>query len=252
MSSNRKDITLFQKAAMATLATLVIVLSVLLIFEMNTRKKHREFVVLVDETDFEAPDPFEDEKKMKALDKSIEQMMQQEQPQNQRKNIAVNKANEYEKQSKTQTQIEDNQTEEEYRQELIKNAIGEQDYDKYIENQPEYEDEGEITVPKKSKPVKVKKEVYTGPSNIVVYLDNREIQYIDVPVYLCQGSAQITVRIEVTANGLVRRAQIDEQESNSNDECFTNAALNAAKTARFTRGGPAKQQGKIKFHFVAQ
>lgn len=252
MKPNREDISLFQKAAMATLATLIVVLSVLLLFEINAKKRHQEFVVLVDEQDFEAPDPFEKEKRMEELDKSINEMLEQEMPVEQRKNIAVNRANEPEDKSHTQTRIEENQTEEDYRQELIKNAIGEKEYEKYITNKPTYDESAEITVPPKSKPQQVKKEVYTGPSNIVFYLDDRQIKYIDVPVYLCQGSADITVKIVVLPNGLVKQVQLDERESTSNDECFTEAALQAAKNAIFNRGGPGEQSGKIKFHFVAQ
>lgn len=252
MKPERKDISLFQKSALATLATLIVILLVLLASEIHTKRKHREFIVLVDEQDFEEPEPFKREKKMKQLDESIEKMLQEEIPQDKRKNIAVNKANQQEKNEHTQTQIKEQQTEEEYRQELIKNAIGDQDYEKYIENKPEWEEQGDITVPENNTPQKVEKKVYTGPSNIIFYLDNREIKYIDVPVYLCQGSADITVKIVVAANGLVKRAQIDEQQSSSMNECYTEAALKAAQTAIFTGGGPESQTGKITFHFVAQ
>lgn len=252
MKPNRKDITLFQKAALATLVTLIVVLSTLLAFEMNAKRKHQEFIVLVDEQDFEAPDPFKEEKRMEELDKSINEMLEQEMPLEQRKNIAVNKSEEPEDQDNTQTKLEQNQTEEAYRQQLIKNAIGQEEYEKYITNKPTYDEGPEITVPEKSKPQNVKKEVYTGPSNIVFYLDDRQIRYIDVPVYLCQGSADITVKIVVLPNGLVKRAQLDEQASTSTDECFTDAALQAAQNAIFTRGKKGEQSGKIKFHFVAQ
>lgn len=252
MKSNRNDITLFQKAALATLITLIIVLSTLLAFEMNTKRKHQEFVVLVDEQDFEVPDPFEKEKRMNELDKSINEMLEQEMALEERKNIAVNKANKPTNEEHTQTRLEQNQTEEDYRQQLIQNAIGQEEYDKYIKNKPTYDEGPEITVPVKSKPQNVKKEVYTGPSNIIFYLDDRQIRYIDVPVYLCQGSADITVKIVVLPNGLVKRAQLDEQASTSTDECFTEAALKAAQNAIFTRGKSGEQSGKIKFHFVAQ
>jgi TonB family protein len=242
--------SLFHRAALATLTTLIIVLSVLIAFEMNARKEHKEFIVLVDEDDFEAPDPFVEEKKMEELDKSIEEMLKQEEYIDNRRNIAVNKANDPSEDEYTQTKIQENQTEEEYRQQLIKNAIGESDYDKYITNRDTYEEE-EIVVPKESKPQDVKKTVYTGPSNIIFYLDNRELRYINIPVYLCQGSATITINIIVNAGGSVTKAQINESESNSNDKCFLEAAYNAASKARFSTGNKS-QNGKITFHFVAQ
>ncbi|PLX16331.1 MAG: hypothetical protein C0599_15505 [Salinivirgaceae bacterium] len=242
--------SLFHRAALATLTTLIIVLSVLIAFEMNAKKNHKEFVVLVDEDDFEAPDPFEKEKKIEELDKSIEEMLKQEEYIDNRKNIAVNKAYDPTDDEHTQTKIKEDQTEEEYRQQLIKNAIGESDYDKYITNRDIYEEE-EIVVPKETKPQDVKKEVYTGPSNIVFYLDDRELRYINIPVYLCQGSATITISIIVNASGNVTKAQVNESESNSNDRCFLEAAYNAASKARFSNGSKT-QNGKITFHFVAQ
>jgi TonB family protein len=242
--------SLFHRAALATLTTLIIVLSVLIAFEMNAKKEHKEFVVLVDEDDFEAPDPFEREKKMEELDKSIEEMLKQEEYIDNRKNIAVNKANEPTKDEHTQTEIKDNQTEEEYRQQLIKNAIGESDYDKYITNRATF-DEEEIVVPKETKPKDVKKKVYTGPSNIVFYLEGRELNYIRIPVYLCHGSATITINIIVNPGGTVTKAQINETESNSTNKCFLEAAYNATMKARFSPGTQA-QNGKITFHFIAQ
>jgi hypothetical protein len=242
--------SLFHRAAIATLTTLIIVLSVLIAFEMSAKKEHKEFIVLVDEDDFEVPDPFEREKKMEELDKSIEEMLKQEEYIDNRKNIAVNKANEDTKDEHTQTEIKENQSDEEYRQQLIKNAIGESDYDKYITNKATFEEE-EIVVPQETKPQDVKKEIYTGPSNIVFYLDNRELRYINIPVYLCQGSATITISIIVNAAGLVTKAQVNESESNSSDRCFLEAAYNAASKARFSRGNKT-QNGKITFHFVAQ
>ncbi len=243
--------SLFQKAAFATLTTMIIILTILILSEMGTKREHQEFVVLVNEDDFEAPDPFVEEKKMKELDENIQKMLEQELRQDNRKNIAVNKAEEPDNKNHTQTRIRQNQTEEDYQKELIKNAIGDKDYEKFIENKPTFEEE-EITVPQDNKPQKVEKEVYTGPSNIVFYLDNRKIVHINVPVYLCHGSADITVKIVVNSAGYVERAQIDEQESTSDDKCFTEAALQAARSARFSSNGPPEQTGKILFHFVAQ
>lgn len=242
--------SLFHRAALATLITLIIVLSVLIAFEIHAHKDHKEFIVLVDEDDFEAPDPFEKEKKIQELNKSIEEMLKQEEYIDNRKNIAVNKAEDPTEDKYTQTKIQANQTEEEYRQQLIKNAIGESDYDKYIKNKAKYK-ENKIVVPKESKPQDVKKTVYTGPSNIIFYLDNRELRYLDIPVYLCQGSAKITINIIVNPSGAVTKAQVNETESNSNDQCFLEAAYNAASKARFSSGNKS-QNGKITFHFVAQ
>lgn len=243
-------ISLFHRAALATLLTLVIVFSVLLAFEMNVKREHAEFMVLVDEDDFAPPKPFEREEKMKELDESIEKMLENENLQENRKNIAVNKSKES-TEKHTQTNISEKMSEEEYRQQLVKNALSNDEFDKYVINKPTYK-EKDIDVPKDEERKEVKKEVYTGPSNIVFYLDNREMLYLHVPVYLCQGGANIIVKIVVLANGNVERAMVDEQLSSTTDECYIQAALNAAKNARFTNGKKTRQNGKIEFRFVAQ
>ncbi|MFO7864707.1 MAG: hypothetical protein R6U85_11940 [Salinivirgaceae bacterium] len=252
MKPHKNHISLFHRAALATLLTLFVLFAVLLAFEMNAKRQHKEFFVLVDEENIEEPEPFEREKQMQEIDKSIEEMLEQEKYIDNRKNIAVNKANKPTEEQHTQTEMKKEVSEEEYRQQLIKNAIGDKEYEKFIENKPTYDESEDIEVPVNDKPTEVKKEVYTGPSNIVFYLDGREIRYIDVPVYLCQGAAEIVVKIVVLANGAVLRTQLDEENSTSTDDCFINAALNAASSARFTSGNKQKQSGKIVFRFVAQ
>jgi len=244
------NISLFHRAALATLLTLFIVFSVLLIFEMRVKREHAEFMVLIDNEDIEEPKPFEREDKMKQLDQTIEEMLEAENLRDNHKNIAVNKSENPENEH-TQTKIVEQQTEEEYQQQLIKNAIGEEEFDKYITNKPEYVEE-EIVIPVDDTRKEVKKEVYTGPSNIVFYLDDRDMLYLKVPVYLCQGGAKVVVKIVVLASGSVERAQIDSETTTTADNCYLDAALRAAQNARFTKGKTARQNGKIEFRFVAQ
>lgn len=244
------NISLFHRAALATLLTLVIVFSTLLAFEMRVKREHGEFMVLVNNEDFEVPQPFELDNKLKELDQSIEEMLQNENLHDNYKNIAVNKSREVDLEQ-TQTKITEQQSEEEYRKQLIKDAIGEDDFDKYITNKSEYVEQ-DIEVPANDSRKVVKKEVYTGPSNIVFYLDDREMLYLQVPVYLCQGEAKVTVKIVVLASGRVERTIIDTEATTTTDNCYIEAALGAAQNARFTKGKNAKQNGKIEFRFVAQ
>ena len=246
MNNEYPHIRIFQKAALATLLTLATIFATLLYFEIYTKKEHKEFMVLVDKQDFITPIKIQKEEQMQELDKTIDQLLNNEK-QHQYSNIAVNKSD----------QVKDNETktiqsEDDYEQKLIKDAIGDKDYDKFIKNKPTYTEKKIIEVPKNEKPQKVKKEVYTGPTNIIYYLKNRKMLYISAPTYQCQGAAKMVINIEVLSNGKVNKAELNRLSSSTTDPCYTKAALHAAKTAIYSKSNKRKQTGKIVFTFIAQ
>jgi TonB family protein len=93
---------------------------------------------------------------------------------------------------------------------------------------------------------------YSGPSVVSYYLDDRIAVYLPVPSYKCFRGGDVTVLIEVNAQGYVVGAEVDKRHS-STDECLHRAAIDAAERARFTtsqKGGT--QKGNIVYRFVSQ
>ena len=100
---------------------------------------------------------------------------------------------------------------------------------------------------KKQQDVRVKGNVLLSFS-----LAGRTFTYMHVPAYQCEGSGQVVVNITVNRNGKVTSAKI--QSSSSNDDCFTDRALEAARLSRFNldASAPASQSGTITYQFQRQ
>ncbi|MDR1584228.1 MAG: energy transducer TonB [Prevotellaceae bacterium] len=97
-----------------------------------------------------------------------------------------------------------------------------------------------------------KSQAYKGPSIISYYLENRSAIYLPVPSYKCFKGGDVTVFIEVNAQGYVIDAKIDKRNSR-NDECLHKAAIDAAERARFsTSQKTGNQKGNIVYRFMAQ
>lgn len=94
---------------------------------------------------------------------------------------------------------------------------------------------------------------YKGPTNITFELKNRLMAKLEVPVYKCQGGGSVKVKILVNRNGYVVKTTIDIANSVL-DECFLEAATNAAMVTRFNKSvtAPENQEGSITYNFVAQ
>jgi len=108
----------------------------------------------------------------------------------------------------------------------------------------------EITDSIKAEPENI---VYKGPTNITYNLKDRYVLKQKVPVYKCQGGGKVKVIIVVDQKGYVIKANVDAKTSVI-DECFINAAVNAASVTRFNRSSKASkhQKGSITYNFVAQ
>jgi TonB family protein len=95
-------------------------------------------------------------------------------------------------------------------------------------------------------------QAYKGPSIVSYYLDGRTDIFLPVPSYKCFTGGDVTVLIEVNAQGYVINAGIDKKNS-SNNECLHLAAINAAERARFSPvQKPGNQKGNIVYRFVSQ
>ena len=90
--------------------------------------------------------------------------------------------------------------------------------------------------------------VKSGPALVYAELDNkqREASYLHVPVFTCEGSGVVVVRISVAASGKVSSAEVVSSNLTSDVECLTNAARNAALKSAFSKiSGNKTEGGKI-------
>ena len=94
---------------------------------------------------------------------------------------------------------------------------------------------------------------YRGPTRINYHLEGRTHTYIHTPIYRCQGSGTITLRIEVNPRGDVEKATILASVS-ATDQCLTETAINSAYVSKFNSdiNAPKIQTGTLTFQFVAQ
>jgi hypothetical protein len=93
-----------------------------------------------------------------------------------------------------------------------------------------------------------------GMTNIEYYLPNRKDLRLPVPVYKCEGSGLVTVKIEVSQQGRVVSCAVDRKNSDAS-ECFVEEALKSARSSMFNgdyQKAPARQSGTITYRFIAQ
>lgn len=95
---------------------------------------------------------------------------------------------------------------------------------------------------------------YKGPTRIYYDLPGRTHSYLPIPIYLCQGSGNVTLSIEVNQRGEVVKAQIISRESTTSDPCLVETAVQTALISRFNSdvNSPKAQSGKLSYYFVAQ
>ncbi len=86
------------------------------------------------------------------------------------------------------------------------------------------------------------------------FLENRSPQRKPTPSYKCTSEGIVTVKIKVNQKGLVVGASIDENKTNTTNDCLRNEAIKYAKRWRFTQNfnDPLRKEGWIKFAYVAQ
>jgi TonB family protein len=224
----------------AILATVLIHLMILitcLIFRIHKEKViHQEQVVI----EF-------DQEVLKTLEQSLQENKTPKEfennylSQDDAKNIAVNTAIKLEKELSTDKYIQE-----------VKEELGIKDPKprEMITN----EDANSESVEKKQYQAPIQEKIinYKGPTRITCYLENRKIRYTQVPVYKCQGGGIVNVAIVVNPKGEVIDASIES--TNSNEECFSEAAVQAARLTLFSIDLKAelREKGTITYEFVPQ
>ena len=99
---------------------------------------------------------------------------------------------------------------------------------------------------------------YTGPTTITYEFQEPPRQRgkvsLTIPVYRCQGSGLVRVAVTVARNGDVTSAEVLEPIEGSDRVCFSDAALEAARSSRFRidLNAPEKHRAIITYTFIAQ
>ena len=95
---------------------------------------------------------------------------------------------------------------------------------------------------------------YKGPTRIYYALSGRTHTYLPIPIYKCQGAGKIVLSIDVNKKGVVEKAMIIADESNTSDPCLIETAITTALISRFNSdiNSPKIQTGTLSYQFVAQ
>jgi hypothetical protein len=99
---------------------------------------------------------------------------------------------------------------------------------------------------------------YTGPTTITFEFQDPPLQRgkisLTVPVYRCQGSGLVRVEVTVARDGYVTDAKVSGPIEGNDQVCFSEAALEAARTSRFRieLNAPEKHRAVITYTFIAQ
>lgn len=150
-----------------------------------------------------------------------------------------------------------NKANDEYKNKVIKDALGESEYKKY---QDLMKDKNKPTNKEKfneeSDPVKSNQNIVKdGPSTLVYELTNPSRYGIDLktPVYQCQEGGTVMLLIKVDRKGKVISVILDESKEVSSS-CLNLAAIEAAKNSTFNANpdAPEVQIGKIIYTFIPQ
>ena len=99
----------------------------------------------------------------------------------------------------------------------------------------------------------MKSTFYAGESSVSYNLKDRYARFLPIPVFKCEYGGKVVVEILVNPKGVVQKAKILEDQSQS-DDCLWRVAADAAKRSRFNEkpGAPALQKGTITYNFVKQ
>ena len=97
-------------------------------------------------------------------------------------------------------------------------------------------------------------ELYRGPTSLSYELAGRTHISMPIPVYMCKGSGVVSVSIVVNPRGTVTSASVISSQTSDGSDCFTDAALTAARASRFNTDQNAadKQKGTITYTFLPQ
>ncbi len=79
--------------------------------------------------------------------------------------------------------------------------------------------------------------------------DRKLVGLLPNPVYTCNGSGKVVVKIEVNENGYVIDSKIDKRNSTTRNECLFENAMTYAEQALFSAAELKNQKGSITYYF---
>ena len=171
-----------------------------------------------------------------------------------KRNIAVNRAMHSQPETDPYDYSDIKEADESYKEDLVKNAISEDEYKKIFERDDWNLEEDKPKYPEQKKEAKEEKKPsnYQGATYVSFYLKDRTEVKIPVPTYQCETSGKVSVEITVNQEGRVVDYQISS--NSSTDECLRKSAIKSVKTAHFSKNytAPSKQRGSITYTFEAQ
>ncbi len=80
-------------------------------------------------------------------------------------------------------------------------------------------------------------------------LKDRKALELPNPIYTCQRSGKVVVKIEVNENGYVVGTEINKKASTTRNECLFDNAIEYARSALFARSERKQQLGTITYFF---
>ncbi|SHJ32353.1 hypothetical protein [Aquimarina spongiae] len=93
------------------------------------------------------------------------------------------------------------------------------------------------------------KETNNRNSSLTYTLKGRKSIDLPNPVYTCNASGKVVVKIEVNKNGYVIDTKVDKKRSTTRNECLFDNAMNYARKALFSRSTIEEQEGSITYYF---
>ncbi|MBN2668729.1 MAG: hypothetical protein JXR60_05805 [Bacteroidales bacterium] len=181
---------------------------------------------------------------------NLENLSQQE-----RHNIAVNKAMQDRDKTDPYDYSDIDKADENYKEQLVKNAIGDDQYKKIFEREYMNIDDN---IDDRKKENQDNNEQHNQPSNyqgatyISYFLKDRYKMKIPVPTYKCETSGKIVMNIVVNQDGKVVSHEVDP--SSNQDDCLIKAAIQSVERSKFNQNysAPSRQRGTITYIFESQ
>lgn len=240
----------FKKNLVAILYTIIlhlIIFIVLVFIKVDGLKNDRELGVMLDFTEEKSLEEMLEEEMVEVPAEWLEQVYAARE---QASNLAVN----------INEEVQDQLSTDDYVQKLLDELESQKD-EEFIKDREKWEEIISSYVyedtPAKEEIEKEEEAPFTGPTNITFeFLEppvDRMNRHFTIPVYKCEGSAQVIVDIEVTKDGFVSDASVSRSTA-ADSPCFSEAAIEAALTSRFRsdQSAPDKHKARITYQFIAQ
>lgn len=234
-------------AILYTLIFHLVILIILIFVRVNVLRSSQELGVKIEFEDKTTQEILE-EQEMDVPKEWLEQVMRQREIASNRA-VNVNKENQFSEDISTDEYVQDLLAQ-------IEQARKESDRERLEELQAILASAD--FVPPSDSATKETDDNFNGPTNITFeFLDpplQRGKVYLTIPVYRCEGSGLVRVQVTVNRDGTVSNAEVKEPIEGSDRVCFSDAALEAARSSRFRieLNAPERQRAIITYTFIAQ